>query len=213
MKKIYSLILALLLFAPTWVSAEDTRLVSNTLFQYELPSDRWQVSQQAPQLAIDAMYVDLVHGKEKKGEAYDPEKLMAMAKKFLNTNNLYIYNAETEAYLMVSIAPFEEDAGIPGKKSVKTSAKWAAEAIAEHAEVEDLSSYNMSVEMIDRPGMKHAAKVDSNYPLFGEPHHFIGIIGYSHPYWVFMYYNDKVKQPQDLEEMRKLLASVKFDKI
>jgi hypothetical protein len=213
MKIIYSLLLTLLLFAPSSINADETRLVSNTLFQYELPSNRWQVSQQAPQLAIDAMYVDLVHGKEKKDESYDPEKLKKMAEKFLNTNNLYIFNAETEAYLMVSIAPFKEESGIPGKKSIRASAKWAAEAIAEHAEVENLSKYNMSVEMIEIPGVKYAAKVDSNYPLFGEPHHFIGIIGYSHPYWVFIYYNDKLKQSQDLPEMKKLLDSFKFDKM
>lgn len=213
MKKIYSLLLTLLLFAPSFINAEETRLVSNTLFQYELPSDRWQVSQQAPQLAIDAMYVDLVHGKEKKGESYDPEKLKEMAEKFLKTNNLYIFNPATEAYLMVSIAPFKEEAGIPGKKNIRASAKWAAEAIAEHAEIENLSTYNTSVEMIEIPGVKFAAKVDSNYPLFGERHHFIGIIGYSHPYWVFIYYNDKLKQSQDLSEMKKLLDSFKFDKM
>ncbi len=213
MKKTDILMLISLLLIPACSFAEGTRLISNTLLRYELPSDRWQVATEAPQLAIDAMYDDLVFGKKQKGEDFDPEKLRTMAVKFVQTNNLYIYNEQTEAYLMISISSYNEETGPPGKKAILGSAQWAVDAISEHADVKDLSPYKSSIERVDIPGMKYAVKVDSNYPLFGEPHHFIGIIGYSHPYWAFLYYNDKVKNTQDLTEMRRLLDSIKFDKM
>ncbi|PLY02181.1 MAG: hypothetical protein C0623_04130 [Desulfuromonas sp.] len=210
MKKSFYIFLLSLLMMPMISTAETTRLPSDTFFNYQLPGANWQASTEPPQLAIDAMYVDLVHGKEKKGEVYDPEKLRTMSVEFLKTNNLYIYNEDTEAYLMVSISPYNEKEGIPTKRQIKSSAKWALNAITEHAEVSDLSSYSSSVEDIDVEGMKYAAKIDANYPLFGDPHHFTGIIGYSHPYWVFLYYNDKLKREQDLVEMKRLLNSIEF---
>lgn len=190
--------------------AEPHRLSSNSSIEFDLPSDRWQVSSEPPQLAIDAMYVDLVHMKKNKGESYDPEKLRAMAVKFMQVNNLYIYNEQTEAYLMVSLSPYSEKSGKPDAAAVKKSAQWAVDAIAEHAEVDDLSGYTATVEPVEIPGIAFSRQIDADHPLFGEPHHFIGIIGYSHPYWVFLYYNDKKKDEKDLVEMRQILSSIRI---
>ena len=206
----FILFLALLLFSASSM-ADSQRLISNTLFKFELPSNRWQVSAEPPALAIDAMYADLVFGKNQKGEDFDPEKLRQMATKFVQINNLYIYNEESEAYLMISISPFDEKNGPPKKKHIKNSAKWAVDAILEHADVSDLSSFTSSTSFIEIPGMNYAARIDADYPMFGEPHHFIGIIGYAHPYWVFMYYNDKLEDSYDLKEMKKIISSIKFD--
>lgn len=213
MKHLIALFIFCLVMAVQFVSAEPQRLSSNTLIHYELPGDKWQVSSTPPQLAIDAMYADLVFGKKQKGEDYDPEKLRQMATKFVQINNLYIYNEESEAYLMISISPFDEKHGPPKKKHIKKSAKWAVDAILEHADVSDLSSFTSSTSFIEVPGMNYAARIDADYPMFGEPHHFIGIIGYSHPYWVFMYYNDKLKDSDDLKEMKNIISSIKFDRM
>ncbi len=206
-------ILLLLMMYPLQVSADSQRLPSNTSIHYDLPSSRWQVSSEPPKLAIDAMYADLVHGKKKKGEDFDPEELRQKAVGYMQVNNLYIYNELTEAYLMVSISPFSETAGPPDRKAVRRSAEWAANAIGEHADVNDLSPFGMLLADIEIPGLKYAVQIDTDYPLFGEAHHFIGIIGFSHPYWVFLYYNDKVRERRDLEEMRGILASIRFEPI
>lgn len=213
MKYLTAILALSVIFLPRHSAADALRLVSDTIIHYQLPSSRWQVSVEPPQLAIDAMYVDLVHDKKKKGEDFDPDTLRSAAVRFLQTNNLYIYNVKSEAYLMISLSPYAEKSGPPNAKTIRNSAERVATAISEHADVDDLTPYRTTISAIEIPGMKYATRIDSNFPLFGEPHRFIGIVAFSHPYWIFIYYNDKLASDSDLAEMQEIFRSVRLENI
>lgn len=202
------LLAMLLIVAPGLVCADQIRLPGNTVFNYELPSSRWQASTETPELAVAAMVVDMAHDKQKKGEPVDFEMLREKARKFLAVNNFYIFNPDTEAYLMVSFSPLKRSDGPLTPDAVQQSVRWTVTALGDHAEVEDLGAYSTSVETVEISGTEYAQQIFSDNPLFGEPHNFIGVIGYTYPYWVFMFYNDKADDPEDLSEMKAILNSV-----
>lgn len=210
MKRMAYLLLILLFFLPHVSFADTSRLPSNYIVNYELPSDRWEVSADAPELAIQAMMVDMEHDQKKKGETVDMSKLRESAEKFIKVNNLFIYNQATEAYLMISLSPASSKGGIPTESSIRASVKWTVDSLKDHAEVGELSQYKTEVKSSNIPGVDYAMQVTSDLPLFGEPHRFIGVIGYAHPYWVFFFYNDKARDPRDMEEMALLIKSIKL---
>ncbi len=94
-----------LMFCPLLSIAQSIRLPSDTVINFTLPSDRWDVSVEAPELAIEAMVADMVYGRQRNGISFDRKELLEKAKKLIKVNNLFIYNAGTEAYLMVSFSP------------------------------------------------------------------------------------------------------------
>jgi hypothetical protein len=156
------------------------------------------------------MLVDMVHDKKKKREEVDMVTLRALSEEFIKVNDLFIYNQATEAYLMISLSPYGREENPPTEKAIQASARWAVEALKEHAEVEDFSSYQTIVQGVEISGVEYATQVVSNNPLFGELHNFIGVIGFAYPHWVFMYYNDKAKDPEDLSEMQQIIQSVEL---
>ncbi len=113
--------LAMLFFIPQVESVEPTRLPSNYMINYELPSNRWEVSADAPELAIKAMMVDMAHDKKKKGELVDMVKLRDSVEQFIKANNLFIYNSATEAYLMISLSPISRAGGVPSEGAIENS--------------------------------------------------------------------------------------------
>lgn len=204
------ILLVLLIFIPQLASAQTTILASNSALNFELPSDRWEVSVDPPELAIEAMLVDMAHDKKKKGEEIDLVTLRALSEKFMKVNNLFIYNPATEAYLMVSLSPQNRAESRPTEKSIQASVHWAVDALDDHAEVEDLNSYQTVVQSVVIPGVEYATQITSSAPLFGDSHNFIGVIGYSYPHWVFLYYNDKARDSKDLFEMEQIIKSIEL---
>ena len=202
--------LTLVLLIPSFASGQTARLPGNYMINFTLPSDRWEVSVDAPALAIEAMMVDMAHDKKKKGEEVDMVKIRELSQEFIKINDLFIYNQATEAYLMISLSPHGREESPPTEKTIRSSVRWTVEALDEHAEVEDLNSYQTIVHSGEISGVEYATQIVSNNPLFGEPHNFIGVIGYAYPYWVFLYYNDKAKDPKDLSEMQQIIKSVEL---
>jgi hypothetical protein len=204
------LIFALLILAPQLTFAQGIRLPSDTVLNFDLPSSRWEVSTEAPELAIEAMVVDMVKYREKDGKEFDRAELTKKAEKLIKVNNLYIYNKATEAYLMVSFSPHGRAESPLNKAAIDYSVDWSIDALNDHADVEDISGYKTIVEEVEIPGIEYAQQITSDNPLFGDPHNFIGVIGYNYPYWIFMFYNDKAKDPKDFKEMQQIIKSIKL---
>jgi len=173
----------------------------------ELPSARWLVSTEPPEAAIQAMMDDIVYETEKKGKQVDRATLREKSIAYLKTNNLFVFNPQTAAYLMVSLSEAKTP---PSPDAVKASAEWALEAIIEHAEVMGGHGFVSSLKEVALPGATLAYRIDTDYPLRKAPHNFIGIIGYADPSWVFIYYNDKAEDPADLQEMRQIFSSLRL---
>jgi hypothetical protein len=199
-----------LMFCPLLSIAQSIRLPSDTVINFTLPSDRWDVSVEAPELAIEAMVADMVYGRQTNGISFDRKELLERAKNLIKVNNLFIYNAGTEAYLMASFSPHGQREKPLSKKLIQRSVRWTVEALDDHAGVSDLALSQTTVEPVEIPGIEYAQQITSNNPLFGNPHKFTGIVGYAYPYWIFIYYNDKVKDSTDYSEMQQILKSIKL---
>ena len=200
----------LMMLCPLLSFAQSIRMPSDTVINFTLPSDLWDVSVDAPNAAIEAMVAHMVYDREKNGVKFDIEELRATAKKLNKVNNLFIYNAGTEAYLLFSFSPHSRSEKPLSEKLIRNSVKWTIGALDDNAGVSDLNSYQTTVEPVEIPGIEYAQQVTSNNPLFGDPHKFIGVIGYAYPYWVFLYYNEKVKNSTDFPEMQQVIKSIKL---
>jgi hypothetical protein len=198
-----------LLLAPWAGLAAEYRLATDLALAFELPSERWQVTGETPESAIQAMIDDMLHEAEVAGKPVDQARLRSTAVKSLQPNDLYVYNPETSAYLMISISPTDPPGQPPSAKTVKASVDWTVDAIKENSDVES-GAFRFDAEKFNLPGATHTYLLDTDCPLHGAAHNFLGIIGYVKPYWVFLYYNDKAADPADVAEMRKLFASVSF---
>jgi hypothetical protein len=207
--RILLLTVLVLLLVPQAVLAAEYRLSADLAITFELPSERWQVVSEAPESAIQAMIDDMLHEAKVAGKQVDTSRLRSTAEKSLQINDLYVYNPETAAYLMVSISPTESGEEPPTRATVKASVDWTVEAIKDNSDVES-GTYRFDVEKLKLPGATYAYLLDSDSPLHGAAHNFLGIIGFVETNWVFLYYNDKAENSKDVEEMRKLLESVAF---
>lgn len=202
------LVVGLILLLPFAAQAADFQLAQDRSISFDLPSARWQVSSNPPEVAIQAMMDDVVYETEKKGQKVDYGTLREKSTEYVKTNNLFVFNPNSSAYLMISIS---EAKSAPSKKAVQASTDWAMEAIVEHSGVKDDGQYFSEVEEMDLPGASVAYRIVTNYPLRQQPHNFVGIIGYAKPCWVFLYYNDKADSLTDLREMMDLLSTVRLN--
>ena len=73
----------LMMFCPLLSIAQSIRLPSDTVINFTLPSDRWDVSVEAPELAIEAMVADMVYGRQTNGISFDRKELLEMARQRL----------------------------------------------------------------------------------------------------------------------------------
>jgi len=200
----FLLVIGLMLHPLTSLAA-DYPLAADRNISFTLPSARWQVSSDPPESAIQAMMDDIAYETEKKGQKVDRTILREKAIEYARTNNLFVHDPMTDAYLMISISKAEKT---PKAATVKSSAEWTMNEILENAELEGTGGYERSLKKVELSGLPVAYRIEANYPLHHAPHNFIGIIGFGEPYWVFLYYNDKAQDPDDLREMRLLLDSV-----
>jgi len=198
------LVLGLLLH-PLAVLATDHPLADDRSITFNLPSERWEVSTEPPESAIRAMMADMAYETEKKGVEVDRTALREKAVTYARTNNLFVHDPKTSAYLMISISRTKEP---PKDETVRASADWALNEIVENAGEKETRGFGSRLKKVQLPGLQVAYQIEADYPLRGAPHNFIGIIGFADPYWVFLYYNDQAQDPEDLREMRLLLASV-----
>jgi hypothetical protein len=205
--------LFLTLLLPSLAVAAGYPLVPTKAY-FDLPSERWQVSSEPPEAAIQAMMDDSLIDARQKGKEVDRAKLRAKALRYVSMNELFVVNPATSAFLMIDLSPLKDGEKAPDQKLITASLEAALEELKGQTNQPDQLKHE--IHPVKIPGLQYGMRLDADFQSFADPedltktrpHHFTGIIGYCAPYWVFFYYNDKKLDPRDQVEMDQLLASL-----
>lgn len=139
------------------------------------------------------------------GKAAGEGEVRQSAEKRLSANEAFICNPASGACLTIDFSPLRPDESPPSRRAVALSAKYAAEGLAEEEGVTDLLQENRPVSLA---GAETVYRVDARFRQNGEPCQFIGLIGFIHPHWFFLYYSDRGRDSGDSPDMERLLKTL-----
>jgi hypothetical protein len=207
MRKTFWLSLLFLFISPLSLPAETLQLVQGLDLEIDLPSDRWSISREAPSFLIEEIAEHLEHELVAQGKKLDTAALRVAAQKRLAANETYIVNPISGAFMTIDFSPLREGEKAPGKKAIAASAKYAGEGLVDEEGASEVVQQSRKTEI---RGAKIAYRIDASFRMHDEPRKFIGIVGFSAPYWFYFYYTDPLRDAGDIQEMEQILRTLKL---
>lgn len=200
--------LAFVLFLVGAVRAEIIEIVPGLRVNLELGSSEWSASPTPPAFLVDEMTEHLAH-EVPVGQSVDAERLRDMVIKRLAANELFIFNPASGAHLEVDVSPLREDEREPSKGAVADSARFAGQSLVEE---EGVGNVEWKTRKVSIPGAKASYRLDASYTFHGGPRRFVGIVGFSAPYWFYLYFTDPLKTPADAAVVDTLIERLAIDR-
>lgn len=206
MKKISALLLAVLFLLPLAAAAEIHEIKPGLKLSLpELPPS-WTVSREPAPALLEHMAEHLQEDAAQQGKTITAEQALAAARKRLQTNELFVFNTESEAHLLISFDALGEGEKAPSAKAVAQSAKYAAEGVADEG-WEDVTERHAVTAV---KGAQLARWFEIGYSHEGQRSLFMGIVGFANPYWFWLYANDHLRNPEDRAVLEKLLREIEI---
>ncbi len=204
MRQLFLMLCLVLMAGP--VFAETVEVVPGTFLEFSLPNERWQHASEPPTFLVDKTAAHL-DPNMKKMIGSQTMSSRDVALKILSANELFIYNAASEAFLAVDFSPLREGEDAPSRRTIAASARLAGESLANEEGLSDVVQ-DTSKTRID--GADYAYRLDAGFHKHGDDIRFIGITGFAEPHWFYLYYTDYNQSSQDLAEMETLLKTVRI---
>lgn len=192
---------------PCFAGAVEIPLGSGLSARFDLPSERWEVSAEAPEFLIDQQVHHLRHEAREKGAQVSDDQLQGLARRRLAANEQLVYNRNTQAVLLIDVSPLREEEEVPGDRAVKLSARYAGESLSSE---EGVAEVDFRVRPVRMEGVGSVYRLEADYLLHGKPVRFIGQVGFAEGAWFYLYYTDHLADPLDYGEMESLLESFRF---
>lgn len=205
MSRFVLLCVALLLAAVSPAASETLRLAPDLSLEMALPAEGWVMSSEPPPFLLESTAEHLEHELAAAGKEVDDAKVRALAARRLAANEAYVYNPASGAVLTIDVSPLREGEAPPSRRAVATSARYAGEGLADEEGVADLDQRSARVEVA---GAEHAYRIDARYRHHEQPTQFIGIVGFVSPYWLYLYYTDRLVEPGDAAAVDRALATL-----
>lgn len=193
--------LASLSLFPLWlltaapVDAREYELETGLMLSMEMPSERWEVVRTPPEALV-----------EKIAGGTGPS-LLEQTRRKLAANEIFVWNSQSGAYLMIDVSPLKESEEGPSERQLKLSADYAAQALDSEEGLFDVTSQTRATRI---EGVRMARKINATYKKGEQQFRFQGIIGYSEPFWIYLYYTDPLRDSRDGDEMDSLLSGLRF---
>jgi hypothetical protein len=140
------------------------------------------------------------------GKTLTAERAQAAALQRLQTNELFVFNTESEAHLLISFEALREGEKAPSAKAIVQSAKYAAEGVADEGWT-DVSERHAGTAV---KGAQLAQWFEIGYSHEGQRSVFMGIVGFAKPFWFWLYANDHQRNPEDRAVLEKLLREIEI---
>ncbi|PLX80359.1 MAG: hypothetical protein C0615_01140 [Desulfuromonas sp.] len=167
--------------------------------------DRWQSESEAPDFLIEEFVHHIEHELAEKGLVRSEEEKIAVARKRLAANELFIFRSESGAWVSIDFSRLREGERAPDRRAVFNSAGYAAESLAGE---EGVAALDYRVSAVRLPGAAYAFRLDADYLLHEEPHKFSGLIAFANPYWFYVYYNDPLTDREDFTDIDRMLRTL-----
>lgn len=206
MKRIAALLLTILLLLPLTAAAETYEIKPGLKLSLPELSASWTVSREPAPALLEHMAEHMQEDAARQGKTISAEQARAAALKRLQTNELFVYNAESEAHLLVSFDALGKDEKKPSAKAVAKSAQYAAEGVADEGWTEVTVRHAETAVK----GAQLAQWYEIGYTHEGHRSVFMGIVGFANPYWFWLYANDHLKSPEDRPVLEKLLREIEI---
>ena len=200
------LILAVLLLAvPGLLLAGSYEVRPGIVLAFTDPPSAWQVSTDPPALLVQeraaSMHPPQLEAARKAGFV-TPE---AAAQKMLQANELFLFNPGSGSHVEVDFSPLKPGEKPASARSLKKSAKYAAEELSHE---EGLEKATTSVEKTRIEGAAAAYRVDATFLKHGQPTRFVGVITYAQGHWIFLYFTGPQAAAEDLAAVNRWLESI-----
>ena len=200
--------LLILLICPGLSAAETFQVVPGQVLHLRLPASGWHAGDEPPEFLVEERLATLSDGMlammKKSGMT---DRRMAVIK-MLGNNELFVYKTATGAHMEVDFSALQPGDAKPTAEHIRGSAEYAGQSLQSEENYQD-ARYRVTAVTI--PGLNDAHRLEAAYKRYGQPGKFVGIIGFSDPYWVFFYYTDPLSNPDDLSELNAILQSLRIE--
>lgn len=201
------LLLAISMFALMTVPAfADTIDVGGGLVLDIAVQPDWTIPQEPPAALVEEIAEHIGHEAEEQGASPTRAQLLQVARQRLAANEAIIYH-ESGAHLDIDFSPLDAGEKPPAKKTLRNSAKYAAQSLQSEEGVSDVV---WEVQPFEVKGARDAFLLSADYQQHAEPVRFLGVIGSAGNQWFFLYYTDRGKSAGTFEAMQEMLASVEI---
>lgn len=170
----------------------------------DLKDERWQIQKKAPEFLVEEMAEHMGHEMEKTHPAISLDQLREATEKRLSVDDLFIFNHESHARMVIDFSPLRPGESRPSKKTIVASANYAGQALSAE---EGVSKAAYKTVKFHLPGAIHAHRLEADYTHHNERIKLIGIVGFADPYWFYFYYTDPLADAADLVSMESLIQS------
>lgn len=198
------LVLLVFLLLPFHLRADTIAIDRNLSLRLEPPGGDWTLTKEAPSFLLEETVEHLRHELAGKNKAVPEEKILEAARRRLQANEAYLCQSVSGACLVIDFSPLRPGETPPSARSVKQSAKYAAEGLEEE---EGISGVKHNVRKIVFPGAASAYRIDASYRQHGTPSTFKGIVGFAGSHWFYLYYTDRHRNLSDAPAMDAVLQS------
>jgi hypothetical protein len=171
----------------------------------EVPAP-WTVSREPVPALVEHIAEHLQEEAAEKGRALPQEQAQTAARQRLQANELFVFNQESGAHLLVSFEALREGEKAPSAKAIAQSAKYAAEGVTDEGWT-DVTERQAATAV---KGAQLAQWFEIGYTHEGQRSVFMGIVGFARPYWFWLYANDHQRSPDDRAVLEKLLRELEI---
>lgn len=184
------------------VSAAEIAVTENLVVVVDL-SEGWTLHFDPPEALVKEMAGHVAH--EAAAANATPEQIERVARKRMADNEAIVYHEESGAYLYVDFSPLDPGNTAPNSKTLRNSAKYAAQSLEGE---EDVTEVSWEVTPVKVNGARETFQLAADYKQHELPMKFLGIIGYVEGFWFFLYYTDPMKDPETFGEMKSMLEQL-----
>lgn len=182
--------------------AEEVAVTDSLIVDVPL-MDGWTLHLEAPDALVKEMAIHVAH--EPAAANASAEQIEKVTRKRLAANEAIVYHAESGAHLDIDFSALDPGKSAPSSKTLRNSAKYAAQSLEGE---EDVSDVVWEVTSVDVQGAQEAFQLAADYKQHDLPVKFIGVIGYVDGYWFFLYYTDPSQDPDVFKQMKDMLAKL-----
>ncbi len=165
----------------------------------------WTLFQKPPPALLEEISEHIAHEAAAQGASPTHEQLLEAARKRMAANEAILYHEQSGAHLDIDFSPLDKGEKAPSSKTLRNSAKYAAQSLEGEEEVSDV---NWDVNRMKVVGANDAYLLSADYKHHAHPVRFLGVIGFVPDQWFFFYYTDPLKSETAFGEMEKVLDSV-----
>ncbi len=170
----------------------------------DLSDERWKIGKKAPEFLIEEMAEHLGHEMEETHPEITPAQVRKATEKRLNVNELFIFNPQSHARLVIDFSALREGEPTPSRKIIAASADFAGQGLTNE---EGITQVVYRTSRTQLPGASSAYRLEADFNHHDEKIKLLGIVGFSDPYWFYFYYTDPLNDPSDLLSMENLFRS------